>query len=163
MNNIHEQDGETFVVTQLLTAFTGGDFMTILGSSLTRLQLLSVSLQQITTGSAYPLAVEVYRGTTSTGTGGATVTPVNVAPWARSAATSVLGPPSAGNSTASASRVEAGGFALGDGSYEFCPNTPVLLSPSQNMHLRTSTAISTAASMNLAVAAMFREVGKMPL
>lgn len=160
--NEYEQRGVVFTASQLVTSFTGGDLMTVLGSSNTRVELLSVHMQQASTA-PQPLSVEIFRGTTSVGTGGATVTPANVAPWSRSAAVSVLGQPSAGNSTASAARVEAGGFGVDDGSYSYKPCVPPMLNTSQNLHIRTSTMGSTANAVTMAMTITFRELGKPPL
>lgn len=157
--------GEVFAASQLLTGFSGGDVMTMIGSSNTRVELLSLKMQLTSTSTA-PLAqsaaVEIYRGTTSTGGGGATVTPANLQPWARAAAVTVLGQPSAGNSTASATRIDACGFEIGSGNYSYEPCIPPILSASQNMHIRTS-AWSTAATLNLAMTLTFREIGKLPV
>lgn len=159
--NEYEQRGVTFIASQLITGHSGGDFMTIVGSSNTRLELISLKLQQIATA-AHPMSVEIFRGTTSVGAGGATVTPANVAPWSRTAAVSVLGPPSAGNSTASAARIAAGGVSIEGGTFCYEPAIPPMLNTSQNMHFRTSTSTMSTA-VTIAVEAMFRELGKPPL
>lgn len=161
----HGNGGEVFAASQILTGFSGGDVMTLIGSSNTRVELLSLRMQLTSTSTA-PLAqsaaVEIYRGTTSTGGGGATILPTNLQPWARAAAVTVLGQPSAGNSTASAARIDAGGFSVGEGDYCYEPCPKPILSASQNMHIRTS-AWSTAATLNLAMTLTFREIGKLPL
>jgi hypothetical protein len=160
MNN--DEEGPVYTASQLVTAFSGGDIATLLASSNSRVEVLEVELSQITTA-PQPMSVELFRGTTSVGTGGAALSVANHDPWSRAAATSVLGQPSAGNSTASATRVHAGSIEPDSGKYCFRPDYPMRVSPSQNLHVRTSTSTSSTAGVLTAMAVRFREIGKMPL
>lgn len=155
-----ELSGPIFTATFLSTAWTGGDLLTMLTSAASRARLLGIELQQIGTAIP-PMTVEIFRGTTSVGAGGASLSPVDRDGWStRAPASAVLGPPSAGNSTAAAQRVFAGGFALGDGSFCWQPDYPPMMKLNEAVHIRTSTPGSTLSQ--LAATFTFQEVGKIP-
>lgn len=164
MSGCNDPAGPVFTVTQLSTAFAGGDLLTLLSTANSRVQLLGIELQQVSTV-VHPMSVELFRGTTSVGAGGAAITPVNRDgyPNAKAAISTVLGPPSAGNSTASAERLCAGGISLADGKFRWEPCLPPNIGVSDSFHLRTSTSTVSSGGPGLAMTMTFREVGKMPV
>lgn len=170
MSDFENPTGPVFTASQLISGFLGGDLLTLLSTANSRVQLLSLEMQQIqqTTAEAtsLPMAVELFRGTTSVGAGGATVPSVNRDgfPNAKSAISTVLGPPSAGNSTASAERLHAGGLSPDEGRFCWEPCLPPNLGVNDSFHIRTSTSLSSStAGIRLAMTLTFREVGKMPV
>lgn len=157
-------DGEIFTATLVTTGFVTGDIFTLVPSSDSRVDVLAVEIQQISTLSSAPVSagVELWRGTTTTGSSsGAAMAAVNAMPWGRAAVSAAYGPPSAGNSTASASRVFAGGFGVADGDFCYAPLVPTSLNISQRLFART-VGIATASTVPLAVTVTFRETGKVP-
>lgn len=156
--------GPVFTASQVISAYAGGDFLTLLASSLSRVTLLGLTLQQVATA-PQPMSVQLFRGSTSVGAGGAAVPSVNRDGWAgvSTAKASVLGPPTAGNSTVASSMLEAGGVSIGDGSYSWDPCFPPNLKPSDVFFGRCSTSTSSTAGFPLAVTLTYRETGKMPV
>lgn len=153
--------GPVFTASQLLSAFTGGDILTMLTSAATQAQLLGIEVAQVATA-PHPMSVQGFRGTTSTGGGGATVPSVNRDgyPGAKAAVSSVLGPPSAGNSTASAEHLFAGGMDVDSGKFSWKPCLPPSLGINDSFHLRASTSTISTAGVTLAVTMTYRETGK---
>jgi hypothetical protein len=169
MSDFDNPTGPVFTATQLISSFLGGDLLTMLSTANSRVQLLSLELQQIqqtTSEVTLPMAVEMFRGTTSVGAGGATITPVNRDgyPNAKSAISTVLGPPSAGNSTASAERLHAGGTGVDSGRFCWEPCLPPNIGANDSFHIRTSTSLAASTvGIRMAMTLTFREIGKLPV
>lgn len=157
-----------FTASQLVSAFTGGDILTMLTSANSKVQVLAIQMAQAMATTApfiIPMLVEVFRGTASVGAGGATITPANMEghSGARASTTTVLGPPSAGNSTASATRLYAGGMSGAEGQFSWAPCDAPILSLNDSLHVRTSTSAISTAGVSMAMTVTFRELGKMPV
>lgn len=159
-----DTSGPIFTATQLILAYAGGDFLTLLASTLTRVSLLGLTLQQVATA-VQPMSVELFRGSTSVGAGGAAVASVNRDGWTgvSTARSSVLGPPTVGNSTIASSRVLADGISLGDGRFSWEPSYPPNLKGLDTFFGRCSTSTSSTAGFPLAVTLTYQETGKMPV
>lgn len=140
--------------------------MTVLSTAASRVQILSVEMQTFTTSTAIAslgMSAEIFRSSTSVGAGGATITPVNAGghSGAKAAVSAVLGPPTAGNSTAASERLFAGGFGVSDGKFAWTPEFPVTMAVSDVFFVRVGAALSGPVS--LAMTLTFREIGKMPI
>ncbi len=140
--------------------------MTVLSTAASRVQILSVEMQTFTTSTApasLGMNVEIFRSSTSVGAGGATITPINAGghSGAKSAVSAVLGPPSAGNSTAASERLYAGGFEVESGRFCWQPDFPVTMAVSDVLFVRTGGTLSGPVSLAMTLA--FREIGKMPI
>jgi hypothetical protein len=164
----YNRSDPVYTASQLVSAFAGGDILTMLTSAGSKVEILSVEMSQIPGSTAplvHPMSVEIFKDTTSEGTGGATITPAPMQghAGARASTTTVLGPPSAGNSTASATRLHAGGFGVDGGQFCWEPCVPPVLSLNDSLHVRTSTSVISTAGVTLAMTLTFRELGKMPL
>lgn len=157
-----ESRDPTFTASHVATAFTGGDLFTLLSTAASRVKVEKIELQQVATA-VHPMYVEIFRGTTSVGTGGSDLPVANHFSWGRAPVTEVLGPPSAGNSTDSATRVAAGGIDVEGGGYVYEPCVPMLVDVSENLHLRLSTSTISTAGVTMAMAVTFREIGKLPV
>jgi hypothetical protein len=165
MNNDYS-NAPVFLASQVISATTGGDVMTILSTAASRVQILSVDMQTFTTSTAsvsLGMTAEIFRSSTSAGAGGATITPVNAGghSGAKSAVSAVLGPPSAGNSTNASERLFAGGFGVDSGQFSWKPEFPVTMAVSDVAFVRVGGTLSGAVSLAMTVA--FREIGKMPI
>lgn len=165
MNNDYN-NAPVFLASQLITSTNGGDVMTVLSTAASRVQILSVDMQTFTTSTAVAslgMSAEIFRSSTSVGAGGATITPVNAGghSGAKAAVSAVLGPPTAGNSTAASERLFAGGFGVSDGKFRWEPEFPVTMAVSDVLFVRVGAALSGPVS--LAMTLTFREIGKMPI
>jgi hypothetical protein len=156
-----ESRDPTFTASHIATAFTGGDLFTLLSTAASRVEVERIELQQVATD-VHPMYVEIFRGTTSVGAGGADLPVANHFPWGRAPVTEILGPPTAGNSTALATRVAAGGIDA-DGRYAYEPCVPMGVDISENLHLRLSTSTLSTAGVTMSLAVTFRETGKLPV
>lgn len=156
-----------FLASQILTNSNGGDLMTVLSTAASRVQPISLKIQAFSTSTAdfnSGMTLEVFRSSTSVGAGGATITPVNAGghSGARAAVSAVLGPPTAGNSTAASERLFAGGFSAHDGSFCWEPEFPVTMAVSDVLFVRSGAPIGST-GITFAMTLAFREIGKMPL
>jgi hypothetical protein len=166
MNNDYN-NAPVFLASQILTNSAGGDLMTVLSTAASRVQILSVSAQAFSTStSLVPLGMtaEVFRSSTSVGAGGATITPINAGghSGAKAAVSAVLGPPSAGNSTAASERLFAGGFEADNGRLLWEPDFPVTMAVSDVLIVRAGTPVGST-GVTIAMTLTFREIGKMPI
>lgn len=141
--------------------------MTVLSTAASRVQIMSLEMQTFTTSTGLSanlgMSAEIFRSSTSVGAGGATITPVNAGghSGAKAAVSAVLGPPTAGNSTAASERLFAGGFGVSDGKFAWNPEFPVTMAVSDVFFVRVGAALSGPVS--LAMTLTFREIGKMPI
>jgi hypothetical protein len=159
---MNHDPGLTFAVTLTSSALsTAGshELLAIASSGQSRVELLAIELQQLTTA---PLGfgVEIFRGSTST-PAGAALTPAPMPGWPaeRSAASGANGNSTASMSTAAAVRLCASGFEADSGRFCYRPEVPPSLSLNARFHIRVATPpVATAIAATLT----FRETGKIP-
>jgi hypothetical protein len=149
------------ILFSLTTAAT--EIFSLLASSLSRVEIMSLDLQQNST-LPQAISVEMYRGSTG-GSTGAAIVPANRSGWAAApASTSVVtGNSTTLNSTTSSgvARIFAGGFKVDSGNFRYAPTLGPVIDVSQRFSARVS-APSTAAALSLAGLLTYRETGKTP-
>jgi hypothetical protein len=158
--------GRIYTATQLVVMTTApNEVVSLLASSLARVEILGLKLGESSTGTAWAANVELFRGTSAStgGSTGAAVPSVNRSGWLTApAATSVVSAASTTlNSTANTSRLDADTIAIDSGKYEFKPSFPPILDIFQRFHARI-TPLTTAALTGVAVTLTYKEVGRTP-
>lgn len=149
-------------ISALTTAAT--EIMSLLPSSLSRVELHKLELGQTSTSTLTPARVELFRGSTAGGSTGSAITPVNRDGWSNAPASTsaVTGNSTTPNSTASGSvHLHIGTFDVDSGQFCWEPCPPPVLDISQRFWARF-TPLTTAALTGLTAVLTFREVGKIP-
>jgi hypothetical protein len=159
-----EEGGRIYTACNRITALTtaAAEVVTLLPSSMSRVELVSLHLGQPSSGAITPMLVELFRGSTG-GSTGATVTPVNRNGWSAAPASTcaVTGNSTTPNSTASASLLHLGTFDQGSGKFDWEPCHRPNLEISQRFSARV-TPMTTAILTGLTMTLTFREGGKIP-
>lgn len=160
--------GPVFTATLVTSALsTAGpmDLVVLQSSAQTRVKIISLEAQQLSTA-AQSVQVELWRGSSSTAPAGTAVTPVNLDGWPNTVASKsgVTANTSTIISTASAVRLFAGGFSVGDGSFCYAPEEKhPIITINQTFHARMGTILfSTATPVSVAVTLTYREIGRSP-
>jgi hypothetical protein len=155
--------GRIFTASLLIAALTTNptSIMSLVASSLSRVEILKLEMQQIST-LPQAASVELWRGT-GTGSTGTALVPANRNGWptAQVSTSVVNGNSTVLDSTVGATRVHAGGFEVDSGKYCYEPCLPPVVDFSQRFSARIS-APSTAAALPLAATLTFRETGRFP-
>lgn len=155
--------GSVFTATLVTSALsTAGphDLIGLLASSASRLQLLRTEMVALSTSpGALSAQLELIRGSTGVFAGSA-ITPVNQDGWptAKVATAAAAANSASLVSTASASRLEAGGFS-GDNVYCYDPCVKPIVVLNQRVHWRIGTPNAATA---IAITVSWREQGAIP-
>lgn len=164
MNDWHE--GRVYTASALLTGLTtaASEIISLVASSLSRVELISLELMQTSTLSGARASIEGFRGT-SASTGGSTgtaITPTNRDGWITApASTSVVSGNSVTlNSTANSARLFAGAMDA-DGQFCWKPDPKPNLDILQRFNVRWAP-LTTAELGGVAVTLTYREGGKNP-
>ena len=157
---MHET-GQTYFATLLSSALStaaGHDLLSLLSTGASRVEVVGLELQQLTTA-PQPASVELWRGSTGV-TAGSALAAVPREGWpAKPAAKSAITANSSTLlSTASAVRLHAGGFEPDSGHFCWRPEFPVTLDSSARFHAR----MGTPGPFSVAATIEWREVGKIP-
>lgn len=156
--------GRIYTVTQAVAAMSSGQFdaITVVASTLARLEILRLEMQQNSTA-VMAAAVELWRGSTGGSTAAAIVAANrNGWPTAQAAVATVSGISTGTlNSTSSAARVHSGGFEVDSGKYCYEPCFPTGIDYLQRFHARVTPG-SLTSTAPLAVTLTFRELGRVP-
>lgn len=161
--------GRIYTVTQVLAALTTApnEFMSLLASSLSKVELLKLEMGQASTAAMTPMTVELFRHTSaSTGgsTAGGALTPVNIRGHANAPASTsvVVAASTVPHSTAQAARFHADTFEFDSGKFSWCPPFPETLDIAQRFHVRL-TGLTTASLNGIVGTLTYRETGKIPV
>lgn len=162
MDRLPQDTGRIYTATQLFTMTTAPtEVFSLVASSLSRAEIISVELQQNTT-TPQAMPVEMYRGSTGGSTGG-TITPANREGWpaAPVALAAVSGQSTTPNSTASVTiaRTYAGAFQVDSGWFKYEPSLGPIVDLSQRFNVRVGGSTGTG-TFQMAATLTFRETGK---
>jgi hypothetical protein len=167
MDRLPLDSGRVYTVASSIAALTAAptEVVSLIASSLSRVDLLKLELGQRSTGGVAAMAVDLFAATSAAlgGSTGVALTPINRERRASAPAStcSILAESTTPNSTAAAVRVAAGTFDTASGKYNWEPPLPVVLDPSQRFAARIS-ALTTAQLGGLTMTLTFRELGKTP-
>ena len=158
---MREHDGQTYFATLLTSALTtaaGHDLLSLLSSGASRVEIVGLELQQLTT-TPTAAAIELFRGTTAAAVGSSiAAVPREGWPTKPAAKSGINANSSTLLSTASAVRVHAGGFEPDSGHFCWRPEFPVTLESSARFHAR----VGTPGPFSIAATLEWREVGRVP-
>jgi hypothetical protein len=159
-----EEGGRIYTACNRITAMTTAatEVVSLLPSSLSRVEVVSLELGQPTSGAITPMLVEIFRGA-GTGSTGAAITPVNRNGWTAAPAStcSVIGNSTTPNSTAGASLIHLDTFDQASGKFCWEPCHRPNLEISQRFSARV-TPMTTAILTGLTMTLTFREGGRIP-
>jgi hypothetical protein len=166
MSDCHQS--RVYMATALITGLTtaAAEMITLLASSLSRVEILKLELSQLSTLSGAKASVEIWRGTSAStgGSTGAAITPVNKDGWitAPGSTSTVTGNSTTLNSTANSSRLFAGSFDAGAGLFCWQPDPRPNLDILQRFSARINP-LTTAELSGMAVTLTYREGGRNPV
>lgn len=159
-------DGNVFTSTFSSVATTTADLFQILAPTTSRVEICEIEVTNLSTAPSGPVALQLIRGSTTSGSGGSSgVAAVRAQPWSATAGSSVMSNNTTVGSTGAASEVlHSGGLTHLQPSYLYRPwSGDGRRAASEKIYLEASTRFtvraSSTASAPLSGTIKFREIG----